>query len=481
MPDEPTSGTILVIDDEKGIRDSLQLVLEYEGYPVLKAVTGQEGLDVIERSEPHVIMLDVKMPGLDGMEVLERLNPQETGRVVIMISGHADIATAVEATRMGAFDFLEKPLDQEKVLLTVRNAMARARLERQNRLLRNQVEERFTLVAVGREMQAVLDQVERVASTDTRVLISGENGTGKELIARRIHALSERSAFPFVPVNCAALPGELIESELFGHVKGAFTGAHANKTGKFELASGGTLFLDEVGDMSLSAQAKVLRALEEGVVEQVGGDRAIRIDARVVAATNKDLEQEIADGNFRQDLLYRLRVVPLHIPPLRERRGDIMPLCEHFLAYYCATSKRQLTMPPGEARVMLEEYPWPGNVRELRNTMERLVIMNEDDIISTADVEGVLSSTTGRPVEVVPDGMAFTADLPREIEGLARMMDEEPDLRRFRDEAEKIYLLRVLEEHQWNVKATADALGIQRSNLYRKLEKHGIERGDILD
>ncbi len=481
MPDEPISGTILVIDDEKGIRDSLQLVLEYEGYPVQKAVTGQEGLDAVEMSEPHVILLDVKMPGLDGMEVLERLNPIETGQVVIMISGHADIATAVEATRMGAFDFLEKPLDQEKVLLTVRNGMARAMLERQNRLLRNQVEERFTLVTVGKAMESVLDQVARVAATDTRVLISGENGTGKELIARRIHALSGREAFPFIPVNCAAIPGELIESELFGHVKGAFTGAYANKVGKFELASGGTLFLDEVGDMSLPAQAKVLRALEEGVVEQVGGDRAIRVDTRVVAATNKDLEYEIAQGNFRQDLLYRLRVVPLHIPPLRERRSDIMPLCEHFLAYYCATSKRQLTLPFGEIRVMLEEYPWPGNVRELRNAMERLVIMSEDDTISTADVEGVLGPVSGSPVGEGPDDSEVTRDLPKGIEGLARMMEDEPDLGRFRDEAEKIYLLRVLEEHRWNVKATADFLGIQRSNLYRKLVKHGIERGDILE
>ncbi|MFC1627576.1 sigma-54-dependent transcriptional regulator [Gemmatimonadota bacterium] len=480
MPDEQTSGTILVIDDEKGIRDSLQLVLEYEGYPVLKAVTGQEGLDVVEASEPHIILLDVKMPGLDGMEVLERLDPKRTGRVVIMISGHADIATAVEATRMGAFDFLEKPLDQEKVLLTVRNAMARARLERQNTLLRNQVEERFTLVTVGEAMESVLDQVERVAATDTRVLISGENGTGKELIARRIHALSGRGAFPFIPVNCAAIPGELIESELFGHVKGAFTGAHVNKTGKFELASGGTLFLDEVGDMSLSAQAKVLRALEEGVVEQVGGDRSIRVDTRVVAATNKDLEQEIAEGNFRQDLLYRLRVVPLHIPPLRERRSDIMPLCEHFLAYYCATGKRQLTLPFGEIRVMLEEYPWPGNVRELRNAMERLVIMIEGETISTADVEGVLGPVSGRSVGVRPDGAAVTVDLPKGIEGLARMLEGEPDLARFRDEAEKVYLLTVLEEHRWNVKAAADALGIQRSNLYRKLDKHGIDRGDTL-
>ncbi len=458
MSDDTAGGTILIIDDEKGIRDSLQLVLEYEGYPVLKAATGREGLDTVEGNEPHVILLDVKMPGLDGMEVLERLDPLESGRVVIMISGHADIATAVEATRMGAFDFLEKPLDQEKVLLTIRNGMARARLERQNRLLRTQVEERFILVAESAAMRTVLDQVERVAA--------------KELIARRIHGLSGRRSAPFVPVNCAALPGGLIETELFGHVKGAFTGAHANKTGKFELAAGGTLFLDEVGDMTLPAQAKVLRALEEGVVEQVGGDRAIRVDTRVVAATNKDLDEEIVRGDFRRDLLYRLRVVPLHIPPLRDRKGDILPLCEHFLAYYCAMGKRQLILPPGEVRMSLEEYSWPGNVRELRNAMERLVIMSLGDTITLDDVTGILGSVSAG---------AAAVDLPKGIEGLARVLEEEPGLGRFRDEAEKVYLLTVLEEHGWNVKMTADALGIQRSNLYRKLDKHGIERGDILE
>ncbi|MFC1544406.1 sigma-54-dependent transcriptional regulator, partial [Gemmatimonadota bacterium] len=280
MSDETTHGSILIIDDEKGVRDSLRLVLEYEGYQVMRAATGQEGLDKVDGEEPHVILLDVKMPGMDGMEVLERLDPAGTGRVVVMISGHADIATAVEATRMGAYDFLEKPLDQEKVLLTVRNAMARARLERQNLLLRSEVDQRFTMVAESEAMREVLRQVQRVASTEARVLIMGENGTGKELIARRIHHHSDRRDGPFVPVNCAAIPRDLIESELFGHVKGAFTGAHANKVGKFELASGGTLFLDEVGDMGLPAQSKVLRVLEEDTVERVGGGSPIRVDVR---------------------------------------------------------------------------------------------------------------------------------------------------------------------------------------------------------
>ncbi len=474
MPEETTSGSILVVDDEKGVRDSLQLVLEYEGYRILKASTGQEGLDKVEAGEPEVILLDVKMPGLDGLEVLERLKPAETGRVVVMISGHADISTAVEATRKGAFDFLEKPLDQENVLLTVRNAMTRARLERQNRLLRTEVEEKFTLIAQSPAMREVLNLVERVATTDARVLITGENGTGKELIARRIHSMSGRVTEPFVPVNCAAIPRDLIESELFGHVKGAFTGAHSNKVGKFELASGGTLFLDEVGDMSLSAQSKVLRALEEGVVERVGGSTPIRIDVRVIAATNKDLEAQIGVGEFREDLYYRLRVVPLPIPPLRERPEDVAPLCDHFLAYYAAVGKRTPRVPTAEARERLEDYPWPGNVRELRNTMERLVIMSEGETVTASDVEVVLGYAAGEGVPGVrpPE--------PKGVEDVTRLLREAPDLSSFRDEVERVYLLKVLEEHNWNVRAAARAMGIQRSNLYRKLDKHGIERGDTL-
>jgi len=474
MPEEATSGSILVVDDEKGVRDSLQLVLEYEGYRILKASTGQEGLDKVEAGEPEVILLDVKMPGLDGLEVLERLKPAETGRVVVMISGHADISTAVEATRKGAFDFLEKPLDQENVLLTVRNAMTRARLERQNRLLRTEVEEKFTLVAQSAAMSEVLNLVERVATTDARVLITGENGTGKELIARRLHSLSGRATEPFVPVNCAAIPRDLIESELFGHVKGAFTGAHSNKVGKFELASGGSLFLDEVGDMSLSAQSKVLRALEEDVVERVGGSTPIRIDVRVIAATNKDLETQIGAGEFREDLYYRLRVVPLPIPPLRERPEDVAPLCDHFLAYYAAVDKRTPRVLTTEARERLENYPWPGNVRELRNTMERLVIMSEGETVTVSDVEVVLGTAAEEGVPGVrpPE--------PTGVEDVTRLLRESPDLSSFKDEVERVYLLKVLEEHNWNVRAAARAMGIQRSNLYRKLDKHGIERGDTL-
>jgi len=467
MPEETAGGSILIVDDEKGVRDSLQLVLEYEGYRIMKASTGQEGLDKVEDGEPDVILLDVKMPGLDGLEVLERLRPAETGRVVVMISGHADIATAVEATRMGAFDFLEKPLDQEKVLLTVRNAMSKAQLERQNRLLRREVEEHYMLVAQSAVMQEVLSQMERVAATDARVLITGENGTGKELIARRLHGFSGRAGGPFVPVNCAAIPRDLIESELFGHVKGAFTGAQSNKVGKFELASGGTLFLDEVGDMSLSAQAKVLRALEEGVVERVGGSSPIRIDVRVIAATNMDLEAQIEAGQFRKDLYYRLRVVPLPIPPLRERPEDIGPLCDHFLAYYAAMDKRSPRVLSSDARLRFQEYPWPGNVRELRNAMERLVIMSEGETIMVTDVDAILQDRG--------------AGAQGGLEDLAHLLRDVPDLGSFRDETEKLYLLKVLQDNNWNVSAAARVMGIQRSNLYRKLEKHGIERGDTLE
>lgn len=467
MPEETAGGSILIVDDEKGVRDSLQLVLEYEGYRIMKASTGQEGLDKVEDGEPDVILLDVKMPGLDGLEVLERLRPAETGRVVVMISGHADIATAVEATRMGAFDFLEKPLDQEKVLLTVRNAMSKAQLERQNRLLRREVEEHYMLVAQSAVMQEVLSQMERVAATDARVLITGENGTGKELIARRLHGFSGRAGGPFVPVNCAAIPRDLIESELFGHVKGAFTGAQSNKVGKFELASGGTLFLDEVGDMSLSAQAKVLRALEEGVVERVGGSSPIRIDVRVIAATNMDLEAQIEAGQFRKDLYYRLRVVPLPIPPLRERPEDIGPLCDHFLAYYAAMDKRSPRVLSSDARLRFQEYPWPGNVRELRNAMERLVIMSEGETITVTDVDAIQRDRG--------------AGAQGGLKDLAHLLRDVPDLGSFRDETEKLYLLKVLQDNNWNVSAAARVMGIQRSNLYRKLEKHGIERGDTLE
>ena len=484
MNEESSGGTVLVVDDEKGVRDSLQLVLEYEGYRVLKAATGHEGLEKTEVEEPHVLLLDVKMPGLDGMEVLERLRPRETGRVVVMISGHADVPTAVEATRIGAYDFLEKPLDQDKVLLVMRNAMARSRLERQNRLLRNQVDEQYRLVAESTPMQEVLRMVERVADTDARVLITGENGTGKELIARRIHGLSAHSGGPFIPVNCAAIPRDLIESELFGHVKGAFTGAHANKPGKFELAAGGTLFLDEVGDMSPSAQAKVLRALEERVIERVGGSSPIRVDARVVAATNKDLPTLIEEGTFREDLYYRLRVVPLHIPPLRERPDDIQPLCAHFLAHYAAANKLEPRTLEPQALERLTGYDWPGNVRELRNAMERLIIIGAGAEITLAEVEAVLGgrpaagaetgpASSGPAVEVQPQNLAG-------VEGLARALRKAEDLQGFREEAERIYLLKVLEEHDWNVSASARSMDLQRSNLYRKMKKYGIERGDTL-
>ncbi len=481
MNEETLGGSILIVDDEKGVRDSLQLVLEYQGYLIIKAGTGQEGLDRVEDGEPDVILLDVKMPGLDGMDVLQRLNPLETGRVVVMISGHADIATAVEATRMGAFDFLEKPLDQEKVLLTVRNAISTAQLARQNRLLKTEVEDHYTLVADSSVMQWVLNQIEKVAATDARVLITGENGTGKELIARRLHGLSRRADGPFVPINCAAIPGELIESELFGHVKGAFTGAMSNKTGKFELASGGSLFLDEVGDMSLSAQAKVLRVLEEGMVEKVGGNAPIRVDVRVIAATNKNLEREIEDGRFRKDLYYRLRVVPLPIPALRERPEDIGLLCDHFLSHYSVIiDKRTPRILSSEAKERFQAYHWPGNVRELRNAMERLVIMSEGEIITLSEVDLVLGNIAGeRPESTISPIDGFEAGV--EMGNMADLLRETPNLSSFKDEAEKIYLLKILVENNWNISLAARTMGIQRSNLYRKLEKHGIERGDTLE
>jgi two-component system nitrogen regulation response regulator NtrX len=329
-------------------------------------------------------------------------------------------------------------------------------------------------------MQEVLNLIEKVAGTDARVLITGENGTGKELIARRLHGLSRRADGPFVPINCAAIPGELIESELFGHVKGAFTGAQSNKTGKFELASGGSLFLDEVGDMSLSAQAKVLRVLEEAVVERVGGNTPIRVDVRVIAATNKNLEREIEEGSFREDLYYRLRVVPLPIPALRERPEDIGLLCDHFLSYYSMIDKRTPRILSSEAKERLQVYQWPGNVRELRNAMERLVIMGEGEIITLSEVDQVLGNIAGeRPVPMISPTDELEAGV--EMENLADLLRERPSLSSFKDKAEKIYLLKVLFENDWNISLAAKTMGIQRSNLYRKLEKYGIERGDTLE
>src|SRR6187455_1768543 len=373
--------TILIVDDEAGVRSSLAAVLRDEGYLVETAESGEACLERTARETPDVILLDIWLPGLDGLATLERLRERRVDAEVIMISGHASVEAAVRATKLGAFDFIEKPLSIDKTVLAVRNALRQRRLEVENRQLRARVDRRLVIVGASQTMEQLRGHVAMAAPSNGRVLISGENGTGKELVARQIHALSHRHNGPFVEVNCAAIPEELIESELFGHARGAFTGAVADRRGKFEIASGGTLFLDEVGDMSVKTQAKVLRALQEQVVEPVGGTSGVKVDVRILAATNKDLPSEIRTGRFREDLYFRLNVIPIFVPPLRERGHDVVRLAEHFIGEFSREyGRRSKTLSP-EAIGVLQSHRWPGNVRELRNAIERLMIMVTGDVV----------------------------------------------------------------------------------------------------
>jgi two-component system, NtrC family, nitrogen regulation response regulator NtrX len=396
------------------------------------------------------------MARMDGLEVLARIREQDPEAVVVMISGHGSIETAVEATRRGAFDFLEKPLDTDRILVTIRNALQHRGLSQEVTRLRDEVESRYEIVGRSFAIRTVLERIEKVGPTDARVLITGENGSGKELVARALHRVSPRSGEAFVEVNCAAIPAELIESELFGHVRGAFTGAHTDRTGKFEQADGGTLFLDEIGDMSLSAQAKVLRALQDGVVTRVGGEKTVQVDVRVIAATNKELDHEIAEGRFREDLFFRLNVVPLHVPPLRDRREDIPMLVRHFTE----RAIEEQRLPPRslgrEAVEQLQKMDWPGNVRELKNTVERLLILSHGPEVGPREVDRL----AGR----VPD-----AGLTAEIMGADSFAD-------FKDRAERAYILGKLRDNEWNVSETARSIDMPRSNLYKKIEKYGLVR-----
>ena len=450
---------ILVVDDEPGIRHVLSQLLEYEDHEVRSAGGGAEAIELFQEFQPDLTFLDVKMARMDGLEVLSRLRELDQAALVVMISGHGTIETAVEATRRGAYDFLEKPLDTDRILLLLRNALQQRGLQAENARLRVEVEQRHEIVGRSFALRQVLERVERVAPTDARVLITGENGTGKELVARAIHRLSPRAAGPFVEVNCAAIPAELIESELFGHMKGSFTGAHEDRAGKFELADGGTLFLDEIGDMSASAQAKVLRALQEGVITRVGGARAIRVNVRVLSATNKDLAGEIKAGRFREDLLYRLNVIPLHLPPLRERRDDIPMLVQHFsdrFAQEGAVRPRRITP---DAVDRLQRMDWPGNVRELRNTVERLLILAAGDSVTAGDVELLVA------------GAGQGGSLSGDLLSCQTFAD-------FKEAAERAFILQKLRENDWNVAETARLLDMPRSNLYKKIERYGLVRED---
>jgi two-component system, NtrC family, nitrogen regulation response regulator NtrX len=450
---------ILVVDDEEGIRRILRQVLEYEGHEVRVAAGGGEAIQSYTDLRPDLVFMDVKMARMDGLEALDRIREHDPTACVVMVSGHGTIETAVEATRRGAYDFLEKPLDTDRLLLTIRNALQQRGLLEENQRLRGEVESRYEIVGRSFAIRALLDRIEKVAPTDARVLITGENGTGKELVARAIHRLSARADAHFVEVNCAAIPSELIESELFGHMKGSFTGAHADRAGKFEQANGGTLFLDEIGDMSLAAQAKALRALQEGIITRVGGEKPIRVDVRVIAATNKALDDEIATGRFREDLYHRLNVVPIHVPPLRERREDVPMLVRHFAGKAVEEQRLPLRDFSAGALDLLARLDWSGNVRELRNTVERLLILGRGGDVTEPDVE--------RLVGGAQPGDALSAE-----------MLNAGTFAEFKERAERAYILAKLRDHDWNVSETARTIEMPRSNLYKKIERYGLVRED---
>src|SRR5688500_9938069 len=446
-------SSVLIVDDEAGVRSALSGVLRDEGYQVDAVESGEACLDRVSRAPYDVIVLDIWLPGLDGLATLERLRQRHVDAPVVMISGHGNIESAVRAIKLGAFDFVEKPLSLEKTVLVIGNAVRQRRLEAENRALRAHVDRRLTMVGESYPMGQLREQIAMAAPTNGRVLIFGENGTGKELVARSIHAHSRRRAGPFVEVNCAAIPEELIESELFGHMKGAFTGAVADRRGKFEMADTGTLFLDEIGDMTLKTQAKVLRALQEQVVEPVGGTSSVKVDVRVLAATNKDLPTEIRAGRFREDLYFRLNVIPVYVPPLRDRDSDIPVLADHFMAELAREYGRRPKKFDAGAATGLRSYSWPGNVRELRNVIERLIIMVPGDVITLDD----LAFLEGRSV--------------RDVGGTPQ---EAMPLHQARDRFEREYILQALAAQQGNISRTAEALGVERSNLYRKMKGFGI-------
>ncbi len=457
--------SILVVDDEAAIRRTLREILEYEDFAVDEAVDGKEALEKAKASRYDLILLDVKMPKMDGLEVLSSLSNDQPEVPVIMISGHGTVETAVEATKLGAYDFIEKPPDLNRLLLTIRNGLDRGQLENENRRMRQAIVERHETgitpilgdsAAIGR----IKETLERVAPTEARVLITGEAGTGKELVANWIHRLSSRKDGPLVEVNCAAIPSELIESELFGHEKGAFTGATKQRIGKFEQAHGGTLFLDEIGDMSLSAQAKVLRALQESRISRVGGDRSLPVDVRVVAATNKDLLTQIDSHHFREDLYHRLSVILIHVPPLRERRSDVPIITEHIAERIARRNGLEPRPFTSAALETLSRFDWRGNVRELYNVVERLTILADGDEIGSSDVE-----------RYVRPGAAGN----NPIAGLLDRYDQFSD---FRDQAEKLFIESKLSQFEWNISKTAEAIGIQRSHLYNKMNKYDIQRSD---
>lgn len=453
---------ILIIDDEKNIRSTLREIFEYENFDVAEAVDGEEGLNMFLKEDYDVVLCDIKMPKLDGLEVLAVAHQAKPDIPFVMISGHGTIDTAVEATRNGAYDFLSKPPDLNRLLITIRNAMDRSKLVTETKVLKKKVSKTRDIIGSSSPITKIKDTIERVAPTDARVLVTGANGSGKELVARWLHEKSNRSNGPFIEVNCAAIPSELIESELFGHEKGSFTSAIKQRIGKFEQANGGTLFLDEIGDMSLSAQAKVLRALQEHKITRVGGEKDITVDVRIVAATNKDLLKEIDQNNFRMDLYHRLSVILIHVPPLNERKDDIPVIAQSFLNEICTDYGMPLKEISPEAMKALQQINWTGNIRELHNMIERLIILS-DKIITEHDVRNYANPGSG---EATGSGNG----------SLAHYFDQFDKFQDFKDSIEKEFIIKKLDQNNWNISKTAEEIDIQRSHLYSKIEKFGLKR-----
>ncbi len=453
-PPAETPPTVLIADDDPFIRQSLEDILTYEGYLCVGARDGKEALDLLDRTTVNCVLLDLQMPRISGMEVLQRILEKKPDLPVIIISGHGTIQLAVQATKMGAFDFLEKPPERERIVISVRNALERSSLKLERDRLLEASRDRYRMIGTVPSMRKVFSLIDRAARVDSKVLITGEPGTGKELVARAIHLNSARASYPFVPVNCSAIPESLIESELFGHARGAFTGAVADHSGKFKQADRGTLFLDEIGDMSLMMQAKVLRVIEDGIVEPIGGSQPVPVDVRIIAATNKDLRAEIANGNFRDDLFFRLNVIPIYLPPLRERQEDIQPLAEFFLEEICESEGLVRKSFSRNVWPILESYPWPGNVRELRNVVERAAVLSTDPIIDAPLITEALHSRSTPPVVEVSN----------------------QTLREARENFEREYILKTLASNDGRIQDTARALGIQRSHLWKKMKRYGIRK-----
>ncbi len=452
---------ILIVDDEKNIRRSLEMILQSDGYRVHSSENGAEAMKVIRDNGIDLVFLDLLMPETGGIDVLKQIKNHKPEMIVVMMSGHGSIENAVDAVKSGAYDFIEKPLTKEKVLILAKNALEKISLREENRSLKNEVSKKFEMVGGSSVMNDIRAQIRKIASTNVRVLVFGESGTGKELVARAIHDNSSRVNRPFIKVNCAAIPEELIESELFGAVKGAYTGSVADRDGKFSLADTGTIFLDEIGDMSLKVQAKALRALQEGEFEKVGGTKTIKVDVRVIAATNKDLKAEVGKGNFREDLYFRLNVVPITMPPLRQRKPDIPLLIDYFMKQCCDESGLKIKAFSPEAMARLTEYQWKGNIRELRNVVERMIILSAGDVIQENELpEGIVENETG---------------------GYVKNISFEKTLKEVKEEVERAHILHVMQKCDWNVTRAANDLGIERTNLHKKLKYYSIESDKIAD